>query len=367
VVCLHVLETGKYHAEGLAFTEVDEKTGALKEAMGPKWGTPESVAFLKPMFDELRAVLARRGMEKSMMVGMHAAGGNGPESEAKAAYNDVKTASGDVPWVRVSHYYFGDIERRPGRPNWGCLSIVGGVIGVFWDVDEEKPVYGWRNPKILLTYPRTTNGDYAGTRLGQDSMLPEHRLCAEAVLLAGRRRPCSATRGNISSAIGYEFYEGLRGFGPFGADFWPVLKGARQSKTILGRYGDGYAEGGWGTLSLNQVIQSVLAPGKEGPIETARFAMMRESCQEAEARVFVQNAILDEATKARLGPELARKCRELCDERTRALRYVSEFWTFGGVQNQQPMPEMIFPDAWEERSQRLYDLAGEVGKALNRN
>jgi hypothetical protein len=343
---------------------MDAKTGALKEAMGPKWGTKESVAFMKPMFDGLRWVMAKRGMEKSMMVGMHAAGGNGPENDNKQAYPDVCAAAGGIPWVRVSHYYFGDLERRPGRPKYGCIALVGGVIGVFWDVDTEKPVYGWRNPEILLTYPRTTNGDYAGERLGQDSMLPQYRFCAEAVLTAGRRKPVALTRGNISGEVGYDYYQGLRGFGPFGVDFWPVLQGARGGKTIAGRYGDGYAEGGWGTLSFNSVMTSVIAPGKEGPVSTARFEMMRESCQEAEARVFVQNAILDEETKIRLGPELAAKCKELCDERTRAFRYISEFWTWGGVQNVSPMPEMIFPAVWEDRSQHLYDLAAEVAKAL---
>jgi hypothetical protein len=117
-------------------------------------------------------------------------------------------------------------------------------------------------------------------------------------------------------------------------------------------------------LSFNDVMQFLVAPGRDGPISTARFEMMRESCQEAEARVFVQNAILDEATKVRLGPELAARCKDLCDERTRAFRYISEFWTWGGVQNHSPMPEMIFPAVWEDRSRRLYDLAAEVAKAL---
>jgi hypothetical protein len=46
-------------------------------------------------------------------------------------------------------------------------------------------------------------------------------------------------------------------------------------------------------------------------------------------------------------------------------RYISEFWTWGGVQNVSPMPEMIFPAVWEARSQHLYDLAAEVAKALH--
>jgi len=366
VVCLNVTETGTEAAQGPMYTELDEKTGELKEAVGPRWGTPEAVDFLKPVFDGIRAILAKRGMESSMMVGMESGGGNGP-SGSPQSYKDVTTAAGGFPqrtesrwgaprWVRLSHYWFGDTEARAGRPNFGRVALVGGVLGVFWDVDEDKPIYGWQNPMILIVFPRTTNADYAGTRLGQESGLPEHRLCAEGVLTSGRRHPIvSWGRGNISGEVGYDKFPGVRGLGPFGADFWPVLKGARGNKNIIGRYGESYADGGWGTVSLNAVVQTLLAPGKDGPIVTARFQMLREACQEAEARIFVQNAIVNEVTRAKLGTGLAGRCKELCDERTRAFRYISEYWTDG----------IVIPAGWEERSRRLYDLAAEVAAALD--
>jgi hypothetical protein len=244
---------------------------------------------------------------------------------------------------------------------------VSGVIGVFWDPDTDKPIYGWHNPEIMLAYPRTTNLDYAGTRLGQESFLPPYRLCAEAVLTAGRRRPIvSWGRGNISGEVGYDKYRGVRGFGPLCADFWPVLKGAKSTKTIVGRYGDGYSEGGWGTVSLNQVVSSMLCPGKDGPLASARLEMMREAMQEAEARILIQDAVLNDASKARLGSELAKKCTDLCDDRTRAFRYVSEFWPIIMVQDGDSRPDMIFPRQWEERSRALYDLAAETSRALGK-
>jgi hypothetical protein len=356
VVCLNVLETGPTAAQGLQYTEMDEKTGELREAIGPRWGTPESAQFLKPVFDAMRVILAKRGMEKSLMVGMESGGGNGP-SGTPESFKDVQAAAGDARWVRLSHCWYGEVEQRPGRPNWGCVALVGGVLGVFWDPDEDKPIYGWRNPMIMIVFPRTTNLDYAGTRLGQESHLPEHRLCAEGVMTSGRRHPIvSWGRGNLSGEVGYDKFLGPRGFGPFGADFWPVLKGGRGAKTILGRYGESYADGGWGTVSFSNVVQSVLAPGKDGPIATARFAVMREAVQEAEARIYVQNAILNDPDKVgtKLGPELAGRCKALCDERTRAFRYISEYWTDG----------IVIPAAWHERSRKLYDLAAEVARAI---
>jgi len=347
--------TTKEHSQGFLYTEVDEKTGEVKDAIGPKWGTAESKAFLKPLFDGLKALMAKRGLEDSMTLGTHSNGSAAGPVARPDTLSDIRAVYPDPKWDRVSHYWFGDSELRQNR--WGRVALVGGVIGVFWDVDEDKPIYGWQNPMNMIIFPRTTNADYAGARLIQTSSLPEHRLCAEAVLTSGRRHPIvSWGRGNLSGEVGYDKFLGVRGLGPFGVDFWPVLKGARSSSNLLGRYGGSWPDyqGGWTTVGLNTVVQTLLAPGKDGPIATTRFEMLREACQEAEARILVQNAILKEDTKAMLGPELAGKCKELCDERTRAFRYISEYWRDG----------IVNPVAWEERSRKLYDMAAEVAGAL---
>jgi len=366
VVCACVLEPGPYHAQGLAYTEVDPKTRELKEATGPKWGTPGSVALLKPVLEGLQKLCTDRGIKDSFCVGMNDGGGAGPHPDTEVPYKDVEAAWTGTRWLRISHMWnLYKREDAPNHPNWRSVALVSGVVSVFYDPEDDKPVYGWKNPLIMLTYPRTDNMDSAGARLAQNSHLPTYRLAAETSLLYGRR-PGYAGRGSIAGQVGRGF-QGLRGFGPLGADFFPVLKGERDQKTIIGRYGDSYGQGGWGTVSFNWVTQSVLGPGKTAPIPTARYEMIREGVEEAEARVFVQNAILDEGSRSRLGAALAAKCKAVCDDRTRQFRYLSEFWPCTMAQNGDPIyPDLVVPWVWEDRSQQLYDLAAEVAKALGK-
>ena len=79
--------------------------------------------------------------------------------------------------------------------------------------------------------------------------------------------------------------------------------------------------------------------------------------QEAEARIFVQDALLDPEPRRKLGPALAAKLDKLMTERTRALRYVSEFYDEGSVKH-------LMTESWMDRNEQLYRAAAEVAKAL---
>ncbi|MGA2034520.1 MAG: hypothetical protein ABSG68_19915 [Thermoguttaceae bacterium] len=141
------------------------------------------------------------------------------------------------------------------------------------------------------------------------------------------------------------------GFGQMGADFWPVLKdrtGRGNDQLLCLRY---CPEGSTG---FQCSVPLLLAPGRQGPVATARSQMLREGLQEAEARVLIQDALLDQAD--RLGPDLARQCKEVCDQHTRMLRYFAEFQYDGAMS-----PQMI-----EEQSVKLYQLAGEVASRLRK-
>ena len=82
VVCLYVWTsptgtagyqgTGADRSEfsGMPFTILDPRTGALSEAVGPKWGDDKILAFWKPVIDGMRERLKKRGLEKSMMIGV---------------------------------------------------------------------------------------------------------------------------------------------------------------------------------------------------------------------------------------------------------------------------------------------------------
>ena len=347
VVCLYLHDYGFRMGQAgrepkpPAVTVLDPATGQTRELPTPPWGTPEARAFWAPVIRGMRAMLARRGLEKSMMFGM------GTNNWAKpGCWEDLRALAPEVLWANRTHYLVAKVgHARKGQPI-GYHAVVGGAVGVFWDPDDDQPHYGWRSPALVIAFPRYGNNPGAVLR----SCLSTYRLCGEGTLLSGLRLERKASAPYSSWA--------RRGMGHIGADFWPIVDDpvSRRKKPLCDR--DVF----WHSLSLS-AVPSILAPGAAGPIPTCRHQMIREAAQEAEARVFVQEALLDEARRDRLGADLARRCKELCDGRTRALRYYSGFCytlnfdDFGRVFNQYQ---------WEDGSERLYELAGEVSKALGR-
>ncbi|MGQ9662302.1 MAG: hypothetical protein ACUVWX_08215 [Kiritimatiellia bacterium] len=72
-----------------------------------------------------------------------------------------------------------------------------------------------------------------------------------------------------------------------------------------------------------------------------------------EARIYLEKALLDEKTKARMGEDLATRCREALDERIRMCLHS------GG----EGEPWFISSD-WSKRTALLFSLAAETVRAL---
>lgn len=321
VVCLYCWEpcTGSLYggkasgdAAGVTYTVLDPGTGELSEAIGPKWGQPEARTFWKPVFDAVGAMLAKRGMSKSLMIGV--AGDRRPN---KDAVDDLRAVAPEAGWVIQSHMtgselfgqkvtYLADVWNSPGPPN-----------------PSIKRVYGWQNPFLRVSFPRA--GSY--TLIRPDSPLAQYRLAMEMTSTAG-----------------------IHGIGRVGADFWNVL--ATRNKT----YGQGlsliarYPQSDWGQLYLGNSTAYVIAPGPEGPLATARFEMLRQGAQDLEARVFLEKALLDAASRARLGDDLAGRCQQLLDDRVRAMILGRSSW-------------LLFTGG-EQRLRKLYELAAEAAARL---
>ena len=163
-----------------------------------------------------------------------------------------------------------------------------------------------------------------------------YRLCPEAVLTAG-----------------------LNGIGRVGADFFDVLPAREKTRrSLAGRY----PESRWSQLGLENGTTALLGPGPAGPVATVRFEMFREGLEVAQARVFIERALTDEEKRARLGADLVRRSVRLLDERVRAILRIARphrpwyrrdvyWWTFAS-------------SGWQECDGRLFDLAGEVARAL---
>ena len=103
---------------------------------------------------------------------------------------------------------------------------------------------------------------------------------------------------------------------------------------------------------------------------TVRYEIFREGIQECEARIAIERVLTNEAAKKKLGAELAERCQRMLDERlTLALKGA------GGKADDikgQSWRYKLHPDAhkwyltsgWQQRSETLFALAGEVAKKV---
>ena len=321
--------------ELLPYTEVDPATGETRERNAPKWGAPEARTFWKPVFDGLRRLLVQRGMERSMIFGAAVDGYIGPKCLA-----DCKALAPDVDWYSRAHHIYA--VKGLSYFNWGCWNDNGSdILVVNWDPDEtETGYYRWRTAGWKASIPVTT----AAWAMHQRAPPVMFRLAAESLLL------CKGGSWGSTPAV-------VHGIGCQAADFWPVLKtevlygkvyGFTYYRSLLGCYTNDNG------IDFSRSTFALLGAGKEGPAPTCHLRLLQEALQDMEVRIFVQDALLDHPDK--LGPDLARRCKELCDERTRRLHYAS-FW--------KPNFAPGFDAAgWNRNSEQLYAVTAEVVKAL---
>ena len=357
MVCLAIYDGGPSHTKadraGTFVTVLDPATEKLSEMRAPTWGSEGSVSFWKPVFDGVRRVLAKHDIAESMMVGL----AQGVKYEC---VYDLKRAAPDAEWVAHSHLYaesFGNRRKKQHQPV-GYLAQVGGLIAVFWDPEDGRHFYGWQNDRMQVVYPRDGHVSYNGPHLRVNSPLTVPRLGAEGSLLTGRQQRWQRkwkVRMDSLAVRGKKDFPGVAGFGRLGADFWPLLSSKRRTYPIAGRY----PGADWGTLDIKHVAPYLLMPGKNGPVSSVRFELLREGLQEAEARMVVQNALLDEKQRAKLGKPLADRLDKLTNDRTRAFRYVAEYWD-------DKSGRYLLPPAWDAMNARLYRAVAEVANALKR-
>ena len=352
VVCLFIAQYNQYSGpdpDQPICSEWDPKTGEWKDLLPPKWGTPEGLAFWKPVLDKLWKFLASRGLKDSITFG-YIAQGFGPSAPGKGMPNyfaDLWQLAPRTRWMVTTHV--APVSWRAGElKNVDILSSLSWMFALVNNVkwmDESdtvlwKPLYGWRDrrfPFLMLAASRSRSPTWDNDHCAGVNRL---RIAAEAVLL-------SQTGGST-----------YQGFGSWGADFWGNEWYAIAGGT--GNAGRTFANCG---LSESTALWFV-GPGKTGPVPTCRTRMMQEGLQEAEVRVFVQNALLDEDKQEKLGEDLLKRCRETCDERTREFSYLSNFRYNDGEGS---MPRLrLIPDvaAWDDASVKLYRLADEVAGAL---
>ncbi len=292
------------------FSVVDPKTGALTAAEGPLWTDKDAVAFFKPVFDGIRERLRKRGLDKTMMVGI------GHDVVPSQACVDVlRAASGGAKWVMHCH---------PRR--WTCRNQPIGYLAHVWGspvptLDPKRRRYGWKEKHIYATFPRYGSGTVG--KLYELSPPAQYRVALESAMCAG-----------------------MQGYGWIGADFWPVIKGKHSRYRVpFDRYPDYDRRG---NLGISHAFVHILKAGADGPVASIRLEMVREGAQETEARVFIERALHDPAKKAKLGADLATRCQKLLDDRIRTILRARSYW------------DMLVWIDWEKQTGELYALAAEV-------
>ncbi len=328
IVCIYIWD---YHCNGgeIPVTGL-AADGEMETIRLPKYSDPRSVGLWRPVIAGIRQRLRERGLEGAMMFGV--CGDTTPDREAIGFF---KALSPDTPWIVHSHGSAAETVSRSFP--------LGYAANVWSSRFAEDPAegrhYGWKRPDLRMHFMRGPHND---------DYVVAYRFLAE-INVAGQQR----------------------GFGRLGADFWPVFPDSKgvYVGTLAKRYNS------WRNLDIET---SVLSAGKTGAIGTHRFETLREGIQEAEARIFIEKALL---AKQIDGP-LAERCQKVLDDRTEAmLRGVNDLVLSPLVyekypQNphgwwQYPCQGASYPwyvaSGWQDRSRTLFEAAGEVQRAIDGN
>jgi len=329
-------------------TMLDPATGKTENAPLPSLTDPASKPIWQELIAQVRQRLRNRGLEKALMLGMFTDAM--PSKEHIAFFHGIAP---DLPWVQQGHgrwtqKVYGIAEVGYQATVWGGFRFADGQV----QSNQQAPpvvkgLYGWKCPRLDAVFERNLDLDsYPATRW---------RFFAE-----------TAVTGE------------LRGIGRIGADYWKAVKdkNGRRVSYVHSRFLEGDWSGSWINLSL---CNSVLAPGPDGPVATTRLIALTEGVQECEARITIEQALSDERPiheKARLSPDLAKRCQETLDLRLhnmwRALcnyQLGGPFFFGAGAWRWAPgIPghRWYLSSGWQDESKKLFALAGEVQQAAGR-
>jgi len=308
--------------QGNTVTVLDPKTGTKDHLLVPEFGTAESKAFWSPVLLGLRQRLAREGMEKSLCVG-HVCE-NGPSQVEARELTDI--LGDDVQWFRLGHATQGDI--KSSEPLKG-----GGSVGLhLFAYLPNLPTCDMAAPTVHKAFwPRAAYFRIALFPISLDTTLPLFR----------------------SFPADSRFLQ-LPGFGYLGLDYWPV-PGVNKNENRTGNCWGRWPRASYYPGPLSPMF--LTWPGPDGPEPITIFQAMREGLQETQAMCTISQAL--EKNADQLGADLAERCRQaLKDE----LTWCRDRCGYS-------VSHMSFQTnhyGWQELSQRLYALAGEVSAKTSR-
>ena len=344
-------------------TELDPATGKTTTLLLPPYTDPAAMGLWKPVATEVRARLAKRGLEKALVLGLASDGCPSKEIVEMLAQIYPKTT-----WARCGHV------------EWRRLGQTGGELGfqakvmpsTFYNDPDAIKAGAWGSDPSF--YPPTTPsaaGQYSAYGFARSN------LCVQFIRTMDLN--FSPFFWRLLPEINVQGWH--RGLGHIGLDFWPVLKQQKGTfnadRTLIGRY----PVNTW--RQLDATVFAMVPPGPDGAMATAKLEMLREGLQETEARIVIDKALKDPALKQKLGKPLAGKCEALIVERSRitlpllenqstvgfcsSKRAAVYSWEYGFhyVGDALTLYSQWYPaSGWQDTALKTYELAAQVAEKL---
>jgi hypothetical protein len=292
-----------------------------ENAAFPKY-PDDTIAFWKPVVDGIREHLEKHDIPKETMM-------YGNFSDFLVPFKNVveclKKLAPYIRWIEQTH---GSMKSVQGQPV--------GYTTTVWNArfpkePKQARYYGWK----------LKPGDRFVAFNDRDIW-----------------KPCYAWQLVRSRLLGELDIVGKQcGFGRMCADFWPVLKGGKGKRVWYSSISRRYRISDW--HQLNMRATPYLSPSDEGALTTIRFEMVREGLQECEARIFIEKALIDEASRAKLG-ESAVKFQAMLDERVGAI--LGSMSTKSKSRGEDHL-KYVNSD-WQGASAKLFSAAADVAKVL---
>ena len=358
------LEREKLQGRGPRVTALDPATKVTTNLFLPRYDDPASKALWQPMFTEIRKRMEKRGLEKTMMLGM-----TSDVMPDKADVTFWKDASGDLPWVHQSHCAIPDSALIPGSKGMLQIAEVGyagfGRRETYNLNLDNGRMYGWKLPTLLTSFMRM------GVMLDFSPM-------------------------EMREVLAFDITGGERGQARMGGDYWWAVR--KSDGVHAGAVPSLYPENTWHDMDIDDYF---LAPGPDGAVATARLEYLKEGLQVCEARIFLEDALLDDSKKAKVGADLAKRCQDALAEHHRAmwktvwnneddLKCIKALSTSGMtpqgilldalekvgklpadrkerwalIQSEMEKGQASYVIGWQDREKKLFALAGEVAAKL---
>lgn len=297
-------------------TVLDPKTGKCEPMKLPAYNTDEAKKLWKPFAAALQERHKKLGIEKGLRTMFGVSGDCGVHKEVVAHFKNAWPAA---------NWHYGAHGRGVGAGGKGNYI----KFMEYLYVPARIPPHDSKRKRLWWT-PHPNGTLIAMSQRARYQPPMTIRTMAERSMLLGDH-----------------------GASRMGMDLWPVIKGKKG-------YAGGSVYNRWLTSTCAQRaphLRCLALPGKDGPASSVKIEAMREGRQEAEARGFIELAVVNK----KITGDLAVRCKTLLDQRYQLCR-IAHIRKHKG-----PIARFSYNEGWQKRSADLYRLAAEVARSCTQD